>query len=288
MPGISRLRMAARQFQRYRDAIHSIRAYGSAAHLEYDYDDEEENDLELQNGRRGVMLDSDGSVSSRGVQWVLMGDPGAKKHVYAKRLSELLQVPHISMGSLVRQELNPRSSLYKQIADAVNQGKLVPEDIIFGLLSKRLEEGHYRGETGFILDGIPRTRIQAEILDQIADIDLVVNFKCTDLLVKHMGNGPASSSFQELLSVKNSQSNLDFQKLENQLQSSSAGAEVSLKERLISYAEQNKTLEEYYREQRKLLDFQVTGAPGETWKGLLAALHLQHMNAYSSSQKLTA
>lgn len=48
-----------------------------------------------------------------------------------------------------------------QIADAVNQGKLVPEDIIFGLLSKRLEEGHYRGETGFILDGIPRTRIQA-------------------------------------------------------------------------------------------------------------------------------
>lgn len=48
-----------------------------------------------------------------------------------------------------------------QIAKAVNQGKLVPEDIIFGLLSKRLEEGYYRGETGFILDGIPRTRNQA-------------------------------------------------------------------------------------------------------------------------------
>lgn len=43
----------------------------------------------------------------------------------------------------------------------MNQGKLVPEDVIFGLLSERLEEGYYRGETGFILDGIPRTRIQA-------------------------------------------------------------------------------------------------------------------------------
>lgn len=43
----------------------------------------------------------------------------------------------------------------------MNQGKLVPEDVIFGLLSKRLEEGYCRGETGFILDGIPRTRIQA-------------------------------------------------------------------------------------------------------------------------------
>ena len=43
----------------------------------------------------------------------------------------------------------------------MNEGKLVPEDIIFGLLTKRLEEGYCKGETGFILDGIPRTRMQA-------------------------------------------------------------------------------------------------------------------------------
>lgn len=43
----------------------------------------------------------------------------------------------------------------------MNHGKLVPEDVIFGLLSKRLEEGYCRGETGFILDGIPRTKMQA-------------------------------------------------------------------------------------------------------------------------------
>jgi hypothetical protein len=43
----------------------------------------------------------------------------------------------------------------------VNEGKLVPEEIIFTLLSRRLEEGYCRGETGFILDGIPRTRMQA-------------------------------------------------------------------------------------------------------------------------------
>lgn len=48
-----------------------------------------------------------------------------------------------------------------QIATALNRGKLVPEDVIFGLLSKRLEEGYCRGESGFILDGIPRTRAQA-------------------------------------------------------------------------------------------------------------------------------
>lgn len=43
----------------------------------------------------------------------------------------------------------------------MNRGELVPEDIIFGLLSKRLDDGYYRGEIGFILDGIPRSPIQA-------------------------------------------------------------------------------------------------------------------------------
>lgn len=43
----------------------------------------------------------------------------------------------------------------------MNEGKLVQDEVIFALLSKRLEEGYYRGENGFILDGIPRTRVQA-------------------------------------------------------------------------------------------------------------------------------
>ncbi|URE44248.1 adenylate kinase [Musa troglodytarum] len=47
-----------------------------------------------------------------------------------------------------------------------------------------------------------------------------------------------------------------------------------------------KLLEEYYMKQKKLLDVQVTGGPGETWQGLLAALHLQHMDT-ATSQKLT-
>ncbi|XP_059443037.1 probable adenylate kinase 7, mitochondrial [Corylus avellana] len=198
-----------------------------------------------------AMADSEGSGPNRGVQWVFIGNPGAKRHVYAVRLAKLLEVPHISMASLVRQDLSPRSALYKQIANAVNHGELVPEDIIFGLLSKRLEDGYYQGENGFILDGIPRSPIQAGILDQLAEIDLVVNFKCTeDCLVKHQRDG-------------------------------------TWKEKLQVYAKQSKPLEEYYSKQKKLLDFQVGSAHGETWRGLLAALQLQHIYAACSSHKLT-
>lgn len=48
-----------------------------------------------------------------------------------------------------------------KISGAVTERNLVPEEVIFGLLSKRLEEGYCRGESGFILDGIPRTKLQA-------------------------------------------------------------------------------------------------------------------------------
>ncbi|XP_019160224.1 PREDICTED: probable adenylate kinase 7, mitochondrial isoform X2 [Ipomoea nil] len=158
----------------------------------------------------------------RGVQLVFIGFK--TKHLYAERLSKLLEVPHISISSILRQDLSPRSSLYKQIADAMSRRTIVPEEIIFGLLSKRLEDGYHRGETGFILDGIPRTLPQAEILDKLVDIDLVMNFK---------------------------------------------------------YAEDDiKPVEEHYKKQKKLLDIRVSSVPGETWQGLLASLHLQHMNVH--------
>ncbi|EEF50932.1 adenylate kinase 1 chloroplast, putative [Ricinus communis] len=272
MAGLSRLGLvAAATPPPYLSSLRRIltsRAYGSAAAIQYDYEDyysEAEDGYDHQDRHSRHPEPCLDSVANwgRGVQWVLIGDPGVKKHVYAEELSKLLEVPHISMGTLLRQELNPRSSLYKQIANAVNEGKLVPEEVIFGLLSKRFEEGYCRGEKGFILDGIPRTRIQAEILDQIADIDLIVNFKCTEEnLVK-----------KDLITVKNSTSSV-------------TGAGTAWKEKFRIYAEQGKAVEDYYRKQKKLIDFQMAAAPGETWQGLLAALHLKHLGAISSSQKL--
>lgn len=80
-----------------------FRAYGSAAAAQFDcdYDD--------------VMEEQAGSVPPRGVQWLIMGDPMTQRHVYAQWLSKLLDVPHISMGSLVRQQLHPRSILHNKV-----------------------------------------------------------------------------------------------------------------------------------------------------------------------------
>ncbi|KAM7280040.1 hypothetical protein ACFE04_007174 [Oxalis oulophora] len=239
------------------------RGYGSAAAaLDYDYyysSEEEEIDRAEQSPASPEI----------GVKLVLIGDPRSQKHVYAEKLSKLLEVPYISMGSLVRQELNPKSSLYKQIANAVNEGNLVTEDIVFALLSKRLEEGYYSGENGFILEGIPRSRLQAEILDKITNIDQVVNFKCSEkgLVRNSMGS--------EFLGTRSS--------------SIRGNAGSAWKQKSGLYAEQGKLLEEYYKRQRKLLDFQVNEtAPGETWQRLLAALFLQNRKNPILPQNLTA
>lgn len=63
----------------------------------------------------------------------------------------------------------------------MNGGKLVEDEVIFALLSKRLEEGYYRGENGFILDGIPRTRIQA-VSRKNVDLIVCVREFCLKLL----------------------------------------------------------------------------------------------------------
>lgn len=220
------------------------------------------------------MADTEGAFPMRGVQWVFIGKPGAKKHVYAEKVSKLLEVPHISIGSLVRQDLSPSSSLYKRIANAVNQGKLVPEDIMFGLLSKRLEDGYCKGETGFILDGIPRTHIQAEILDKLVDIDLVVNFKCAeDCSLEHHGDSVFSHSHQSDHFSGSGGGSFHVDSLRPQRKYSFCNGEAPI------HHKQMKPVEDYYKKQNKLIDFQVGSAPGETWKGLLSALHLQHINA---------
>uniref|UniRef100_J3MPX1 adenylate kinase n=2 Tax=Oryza brachyantha TaxID=4533 RepID=J3MPX1_ORYBR len=223
-----------------------------------------------------------------------MGRPGPQKHAHAARLAEVLAVPYISMGTLVRQELSPASSLYKKIANSVNEGKLVPEDIIFGLLTKRLEEGYNKGETGFILDGIPRTHMQAEILDEIVDIDLVLNFKCADnCLMKRRFGGDICPHCGQLFDVSRTAStdcnpSLGSCTWPSQVQHAAVlGLEDSRMERMRAYAEQTKLLEEYYRKQHKLMELKTSARPGETWQGLVAALHLQHLDASPTPHKLT-
>ncbi|XVF23731.1 hypothetical protein REPUB_Repub13aG0064900 [Reevesia pubescens] len=146
-------------------------------------------ETDLNRNKPAVLETLKRQPNGRNVQWVFLGCPGVGKGTYASRLSNILCVPHIATGDLVRDELASSGPLSSQLKDIVSQGKLVSDEIIIDLLSKRLEEGGAKGESGFILDGFPRTIRQAEILEGVTDIDLVVNLKLREeaLLAKCLG-----------------------------------------------------------------------------------------------------
>ena len=104
---------------------------------------------------------------------VLLGAPGAGKGTLANGLVESLQIPSISTGDLLRNEVNSGSEIGKSLKQIMESGKLVSTDIVLDLLKKRLAQSDTKN--GYILDGFPRSIEQAELLSKFADIDLCLN-----------------------------------------------------------------------------------------------------------------
>ena len=96
---------------------------------------------------------------------VLFGPPGAGKGTQAKRLTELLGVPQISTGDLMRAERGKGSAIGKKFDEFMSKGLLVPDELVLELLAQRLAEPD--AKSGAIFDGYPRTVAQAEALDEL-------------------------------------------------------------------------------------------------------------------------
>ena len=91
---------------------------------------------------------------------ILLAAPAAGKGTLAKTLKEKYNLAHISTGDLLRDATKKEDELSKQIADMMAKGLLVTDEIIYELLERRLQEEDCKN--GYILDGFPRTKVQAE------------------------------------------------------------------------------------------------------------------------------
>jgi len=104
---------------------------------------------------------------------VLLGAPGAGKGTYAQYFRDKYCIPHISTGDIFRAEIAANTELGRKIKTYVEQGLLVPDDIVIEVVKKRLQQPDT--VNGFILDGYPRTLVQAKALDEITSIDAAVH-----------------------------------------------------------------------------------------------------------------
>ncbi|MGZ3481079.1 MAG: adenylate kinase [Myxococcaceae bacterium] len=95
---------------------------------------------------------------------VLLGPPGAGKGTQAKRMVARWGIPQVSTGDILRQAVKDGTELGKQAGPLMAAGKLVPDDLVVGIVKDRLLQPD--AAKGFILDGFPRTIPQAEKLDE--------------------------------------------------------------------------------------------------------------------------
>lgn len=96
---------------------------------------------------------------------IFIGPPGSGKGTQAKRLAGRFAIPHISTGDMLREAVAEGTELGRQAAPIMASGGLVSDDLMIGIIRERLARPDAAG--GFILDGFPRTVVQAEKLDGI-------------------------------------------------------------------------------------------------------------------------
>ncbi len=108
---------------------------------------------------------------------VLFGPPGSGKGTQSENIVKKYQLQHISTGDLLRDEVSRQTTLGTEAKKYMDQGMLVPDEVVIGMISVKIDEA--QDARGFIFDGFPRTRTQAEALDKLLEfkntkIDLVL------------------------------------------------------------------------------------------------------------------
>eukprot|EP00511_Aplanochytrium_stocchinoi_P006147 CAMPEP_0204831498 /NCGR_PEP_ID=MMETSP1346-20131115/10817_1 /ASSEMBLY_ACC=CAM_ASM_000771 /TAXON_ID=215587 /ORGANISM="Aplanochytrium stocchinoi, Strain GSBS06" /LENGTH=235 /DNA_ID=CAMNT_0051962587 /DNA_START=149 /DNA_END=856 /DNA_ORIENTATION=+ len=119
---------------------------------------------------------------------ILLGAPGVGKGTYSKIISKTLKLPIIAVGDLVRNEICSETPVGKQMKEYSNTGKLVPDKLIFDLVKSGLN-GVEETQSGYIMDGYPRTIVQAQQLEGVSPPNKVISLtmRRVDLVTKLLG-----------------------------------------------------------------------------------------------------
>jgi adenylate kinase len=192
------------------------------------------------------------------VNVVLMGPPGAGKGTQAELIKNEYPIPHISTGDMFREAVSQGTELGKEAKKYMDAGQLVPDQVTIGIVRERLAQPDCK--KGFLLDGFPRTTVQAQALDEVLEesgrrIEAVINIDVpSGVLIERMSG---RVTCRECKAVYNVHSNPPQQRgvcdhCGGELIQRSDDQGETVARRLDVYLEQTNPLLDYYQ-QRDML-----------------------------------
>ena len=202
---------------------------------------------------------------------ILLGAPASGKGTQAAVLTERFGVPKISTGDMLRAAIAAGSELGKQASGLMNEGKLVPDTVVIGLVKERVSQAD--AKNGFILDGFPRTVPQADALDALltglgTPLDKVVQIDVSrDLLEERATLRRTDKRTGHIYHLKYSPPPLDAE-----LEHRADDQPETVKKRLDQYDAMTAALLPHYEKLGLLRRVDGVGSPSEITHRILAAL----------------
>ncbi len=200
----------------------------------------------------------------KGMRVILLGSPGSGKGTQALQIREKYHIPQISTGDMLREAVRQQSPLGIEAKKVMDAGKLVSDDIILGLIQSRIANPDCAN--GFLLDGFPRTIVQAEGLAKMGvDIDHVIEISVDDEEIVNRMSGrrvhPASGRTYHLEFNPPEVAGKDDATGEALIQRDD-DAEQTVRKRLSVYHEQTEPLADYYSKAAGKGKLKFTSIPG--------------------------
>ena len=199
-----------------------------------------------------------------------LGPPGSGKGTQAEKLSAEFDIPHISTGDILRNSITKQTEIGRKVKSYVESGRLVPDGVVLDLVL-----GEARQMESFVMDGFPRTLVQAERLDEIAPIEISVFFEISEATVVARLTG------RRICPVCGRVYNLSGDRAVAKERCDECSVSLVIREddqenivrrRIEIYKEETLPLREYYRKKGVLRRLSAEGTPDTVYRRLKRTL----------------
>jgi adenylate kinase len=205
---------------------------------------------------------------------VIIGAPGAGKGTQARLLQERRGIPQVSTGDMFREMKNADTPLAREVQEIMASGKLINDELTYKIVKERTNREDCQGD--YILDGYPRTAVQAEQLEELATEQgkeihaILVNVPLDDLEKRMTGRRscPVCGEIYNIYFKKPKVDGFCDVHSDASLTHRSDDNEEKVKVRLATYDELTKPLLEYYEKSGRLKTIDGTGELEEIYKAL--------------------